>query len=213
MPGIRRLARSPSNSFSRSQRLSILVRLKSRSLNASQPRRRVSVSARRLPRVTIRAANTAVYTSCRGRPFRDRLRRLHAYAVSPVANNRCSGTHRQIGVHVIYLSALGGIKCAYCSIRSGPPAIPWSVSIVSVVLSGPFEHDARHKLAESRALVPLAPARRHRLLFSLAFTGRLRSAGRAAPPCHNGCHTRATFLQPMMRTRAILKEVVRVHSR
>ncbi len=51
------------------------------------------------------------------------------------------------------------------------------------------------------------------LPFRLAFAGRLRSAGRAAPTCRGRAAViTATFLQPMMRTRAQVKEVVRVHA-
>lgn len=82
-----------------------------------------------------------------------------------------------MALHVIYVPARGGIKMRLLFDPQWTTSRSWSVSIVSVVLSGLFEYDARRKLAESRALVPLAPARRHRLVFPLAFTGRLRSAG------------------------------------
>ena len=53
----------------------------------------------------------------------------------------------------------------------------------------------------------------HTLVFPSASAGRLQSAGRAAPTCHGPVAAHhATFLQPTMRTRAVLKEVVRVHA-
>jgi hypothetical protein len=68
--------------------------------------------------------------------------------------------------------------------------------------------------AGSRAPAALAPARRHRLLFTLASTGRLQSAGRAAPTCHNGCQTQSDLSSAHdADTGDFLKEVVRVHSR
>ena len=52
----------------------------------------------------------------------------------------------------------------------------------------------------------VARARAAGLLFRSAFTGRLQSAGRAAPTCRTPLAVATpTFLQPMMRTRALVE--------